>query len=413
MTRKESAGFVTTGHVACALLLLPFFEPLSFNLFVRFGYYARFFSAVADLFLLGRLFAASWAFLYCLRKYVIRELVCDKAAVLFFLHVLLMAVSCVVNGSIGAGIAGQIYNYLGFILLCGIMMRRSPELFLESGLLMFGTLSLIGCASIFIHPHGWIKADDAYYLLGGKNTAFPYYFCFIFSYFALKGFFRREVPRIGWLIVIFTAGAVVADSSSSTACLLLLLVVYIATQYFLPVMRGVKPWVLAVILAVLMISIYMGTVFAPLQSLIKSLGRNATFTGRDVLWTQAVDYLKAHPLFGSGEHLTFTLKSGTVTNHAHSQYLNRLAKYGAVPFIFLILGLFVLFRRLLFAKKKLLFNLIGTCVVIYLLHMCFDDYSYNFFLYTVMTAVGLSSGDIKGKASAGVTDIVLKDMIWH
>ena len=137
----------------------------------------------------------------------------------------------------------------------------------------------------------------------------------------------------------------------------------------------------------------MGMMFPPFVALLSSLGRNASFTGRDTLWQQAIDYFRANPLFGSGENLVFTLKSGDVTNHAHSQYLNRLAKYGLVPFVFLAGSLAVLTERMTSARRTLLMNLIGSCLIVYLLHMSFDDYSYNFFLLTVMIANYIASGN--------------------
>ena len=378
---------ITREHILYALLILPFFEPLSFNLFVRYQFYPSFFSAFADLFQAGRLAAATWAFLYCLRKLAVDRIRADILIVFLFVHVALFPVSCVMNGTFGMKIAGQIYTQLGFILLAAVLLENSPRVFLEACVLVFGILSIAGCASIFLFPKGIIRSGkDYYYLLGGKNTAFPYYFCFLFSLTVLWGRIKRHLPPVGVMILIFIAGAVVSDSSSTTACLAIILLFYLAAAYLLPLLKPVRPWIPVAVLAVIVFSIYMGAVFAPFVSLLRSMGRNATFTGRDTLWNQALSILRENPLFGGGENLLFTLKNGATTNHAHSQYLNRLAKYGLVPFIFLVISLACLVKRLMQSRKILFFNFTGCMVAVYLLHMSFDDYSYNFFLLTVLIA---------------------------
>ena len=386
---------LTWEHLLCALMIIPFFEPLSFNIFVTWNWHAALFRYLADLFQLGRAGVSALCFLYVLRKLVTEKVETDLFTVLIFIHMALIPVSCIMNGSADLKIFVQIFTHLGFIIFCAVMLKHSPGFFLESCVLAFGIFSIVGCASIFLHPSGYITGEDVntYYMLGGKNTAFPYYFCFLLSMTALTGTEKREVPRIGWLMIIFIIGARITDSSSTTACLALLLLIYLIARYLRPALTGLRPAVLIVILAAAVSLIYMGMMFPPFVALLSSLGRNASFTGRDTLWQQAIDYFRANPLFGSGENLVFTLKSGDVTNHAHSQYLNRLAKYGLVPFVFLAGSLAVLTERMTSARRTLLMNLIGSCLIVYLLHMSFDDYSYNFFLLTVMIANYIASGN--------------------
>ena len=390
-------GFsITREQALCALMVLPFVEPLSLNIFVRQGFYPGLFSALGDVFLFGRLAVASWAFLTVLRRLVLDKFVIDNLILLLFIHMGMLLVSCLFNGSRELKIVVQVYSHLGFLIACALLIERSPREFLQGCILCFGTLSVLGTVSIFLYPQGMIRGDDPnsrYYLLGAKNTAFPYYFCFLLSWAAYSGKWKKRLPKLAPVILIFIAAARICDSSSSTACLALLLLFYLLAQYAGGILRRLRPSVLLAVLVAAVVLIYMGMVFSPFAALLHSLGRGTSFTGRDKLWQQAIQYFRASPLFGSGENLVYTLRGGLTTAHAHSQYLNRLAKYGIAPFVFFVVSLVVLERRLESSVDRLLTCLMGSFLVVYLLHMSFDDYTYNFFLLLMMIVNFVAAGE--------------------
>ena len=385
---------ITVQHILCALVILPFFEPSSIDIFVTNGVNARFFSLLADFFLAGRMAVSSLAYMWLIRRLVTDRLRIDRFAGLLFIHIVTMLISGAANGSADLRLAVQVYTNAGFLVICLILLREYPRIFLEAAAGLFGILSVCGCASIFLHPAGYFQGERGfgYYFLGGNNTAFPYYYCFILCWIAVRGIFSRDIPRVGWILGIFIASSVVVDSTSSGLCLSLMLAVYLIAQYAKKVLRGIRPSAVFLIILAIVVMIYVGMVFQPFAALLRMLGRTVRFSGRDVLWDQALGYFRQNPLFGAGSSLKFTLDVGVETDHAHSQYLNRLAKFGLLHMAFLAASLAVLIRRLMRSRKILLVNVIGSMLVIYLLHMAFDDYSYTFFLLAAVVANCAATG---------------------
>lgn len=84
-----------------------------------------------------------------------------------------------------------------------------------------------------------------------------------------------------------------------------------------------------------------------LGSLLKLLGRNASFTGRNVIWEQAILLIKENLLFGYGyvKEIQF-YNVGMQDNHCHNFFLNLFLTGGFVYFSLFIILLFIVGSRL-------------------------------------------------------------------
>ena len=61
MEKGLSGSGIRGERLLYALMLLPFFEPLSFNLFIRYHSHEQEFSLLADAFMAGRILVSAWA----------------------------------------------------------------------------------------------------------------------------------------------------------------------------------------------------------------------------------------------------------------------------------------------------------------------------------------------------------------
>ena len=383
---RYEGSAVTGRQLLYALMFLPFFEPLSINIYIRLGINAGVFGLIGDLFLLGRLAVTAWAVLTYFRRIVLGETSLNIVTVLILLNLAAYPFSGLMNGSLTVKIIAEYCTYMGFVLFFTLLLERAPSDLLMGGIICFGTLSVLGAASILAFPKGLIPGVQVegasgfrtYYFLGAKNTAFPYYFAFLSFLIARYGIRNKLLPRIAVPIAVFIVTARVCDSSSTTICLLLMFGFYLLSQYAPKLMRRIRPKVTILVLIAVLLLIYMGLTFDPFVRFLKLFGRGTTFSGRVLLWKQAIRAFKAHPLFGAGSDLSFKLMKQIVT-HAHSQYLNRLAKTGGVPFVLMAASVIAVIRSLERSRDRLLSALMGALLVIYMLHMGFDDYTYNFF----------------------------------
>ena len=170
------------------------------------------------------------------------------------------------------------------------------------------------------------------------------------------------------------------QSSSTIFCLLLILAYYtlevVSFEKFI-----LKPWISFIVVISGILIIYIGASnFRVIANLVDMLGRDLSFSGRTTLWEQAIRYFKDSPIIGKGVDIFFYNYSGYVQNSAHSQYLDRLAKYGIIAFstfLYSIVNIEVILNQ---AKEKHLASIMGLLFSVYLLRMGFDVVNFDYFI---------------------------------
>lgn len=359
-------------------VIFLFFTPMSLNLLVESGY--RIWKLV-DYGYDGMqlLLSAFGCFLW------LRNPKREKSDWFIFilLHIFLMLLSGIFNGVTDLGQIRRMFCLLGFCLLCVELIGHSKELFIWAGATVFALYSLFGTVTVFLFPKGFFNAATTYsaiYGLGAKNNAFPWYFAFLFFAFLMFCFEKKRqcylIPVAGLVTI---ASGIITGSVNTVLCLSLAVILFFGVKLFGKWVGKLHPLVLLGAFIIMVLLLYTGIASKLLEGILESFDRSATFSGRDLLWSQAWERFKEHPLFGAGWECEFTLRSGRIASHAHSQWLDKLAKYGLLQAIALILSLYITFRRAARASNKNEVNVGILLLLIYMLHMSFDVYNYNFF----------------------------------
>lgn len=391
MKRNRSVVSVSYQAILFFVLLFVFFPPMSLNLLSRKMAVWK----LADYFYdVAKLLAASLAYVMWLYN---RRRDLSRVLVFLVLHLGMMAVACVVNGSATVNVLRYYYADIGFCLLCAELLRTNRDRFLRVALAVFAVYTAWGIGTIYLFPKGFFSASstyDAIYGLGAKNNSFPFYFAFFFFLFVRYLQQEKRLPlRVPVLIAAAILAGIICESVNTILCLGLTLVMYVLCTRFKSVLIRLNPRAIFAVFAAVIAMVYIGTEWDALQELLARLGRSVTFSGRDVLWGQAFDHLEDHPFFGNGYFTYFTLRSGVQTPHAHSQWMDKLAKFGAVQGVFLVAALWQLLRQVKTGKDRLKLYTLSFMLLIYMLHMSFDTYNYNFFTMFILVINSLSRKD--------------------
>ncbi len=374
--------------VVYIVLLLAFFEPLSVEMLAE-GDYSPLWNLLDIVFKgLNILFATLGYGIVFYRFFVKKE----KYDLLYFvlaLHMILFVISCLANGSFPVTFLGSTYGSVGMLFLLDALLKNSESRFLLAGKVLFGALCAASVLSIFLFPHGFFNNASKYqalWALGAKNNAFPFYYIFFLFLFAEKSCLNKKLCVLTVLSVIaMIIGARICQSANTTICLFLILVVYILYKTgFLVEKLDIR--ILLGLFALLLLVVYLGSRLQLIDFVASLFGRNATFSGRDYLWEQAIDHALANPLFGAGNDILYSMRSNpdATTAHAHSQYLDKLAKFGFPQLIALIVTLAILVTRVHKNADKRQSRMMGLMLLIYMLHMSFDTYNYNFFVAAIV-----------------------------
>ena len=389
-----------------SICLLFFFEPKSFGKLFESGYNTSFNSIVGAAYSAAMLFISSIAFIEFFR-FLHKEKGIDSLYLLQIVTIVFLCLAVLANGTISLVSLKNLYTRIGLVLFCCIKLRQSSTEFYYSGMYCFGFLSILGVASIFLHPNGFLNSSQkqyAVYFLGSKNSAYCFYFCFILFYVLAKmkdGKISKKFLTL--CISILFIAARICDSGNTTIALILMLLftlfynTKIISEFWTPAKAIITILVIDII-------IYGGTQFELFSHITESIGRDTTFTGRTFLWSQGLEYFKSNPFFGAGDGIPFRINN-SIANHAHSEFINCLAKYGIIPFLLLVLSLFIISKRLKKIQNKKYIALLSGLMFINLLHMSFDVYNYNF---TIMMVLLINSVYVNQKQESVLEQGVIK-----
>ncbi len=381
-----------------SICLLFFFEPKSFDELFKSGYNASFNSIIGSVYLIAMLFVSSIAFIEFFR-YIHNDKGIDFLYLLQIATIVFLCFAVLMNGTISLVSLKNLYIRIGLVLFCFNNSRQSSTDFYYSGMYCFGFLSLLGVISIILYPNGYLNSAHkqyAVYFLGSKNSSYCFYYCFILFYILAKMADGKISKKfLTFCISVLLIVARICDSGNTTIALILMLffILFYNTRIVCKTWTPIKA-----IVAILLIDIiiYGGTQFDFFSKITAIIGRDTTFTGRTVLWSQGLNYFKSHPLFGAGDGISFYIEDA-IANHAHSEYINCLAKYGVIPFVLLVISIIIIAKRLKTIDNKNNIALLSGMMFINLLHMSFDVYNYNF---TIMMVFLINSVYLNKKQEA-------------
>lgn len=369
------------------LILFPFFELLTFEQLVGAHSSVKLWNFVLQVYSLLRIMLTIFAIFK-----IFRMKHNSYALYGISLFVIVENIVSILNGSMYVNYLVGSITIIGLVLNCMWMVRTSKIDFINACYYLFGFFCCAELISILIWPYGFLHAPDkayAIYFLGSKNTGFFYYIVFIY-FVTIRDLVRKGKPsnKILIWILCFICGSYLCDAASSTILFLFIFVYYFVWINFTWLskifnIRNIVPIIIIIAGVILLPSLR--TILAPVLAF---FGRNTTFTGRDILWLQAIRYFKMHPVIGNGINLDYILITGAEQNHAHSFYLDLLAKYGIfVLMIFIITTVVVLVKSNSHVLRN--YTLLNNVIIgVILLHSIIDHLMiYNYVLVLISVEV--------------------------
>ncbi len=386
-------------------LMLPFFQPGCIDNMIAYGMHTALFESIGLVYAVARMGVSVFAVIAYIYMLMHKNIKINRYSAVFMLCTVCVIFSNLWNQ---AGLSVIISNVceIAFLCLCELLLMQKNSQFVYVLTAIFGILSIVGAISIFAFPQGLNHAPDihvAIYFLGSKNASVNLYIVFLMGFAGIACASKKKLPISGLLwILIFLATGIITESGSAILCMGLLLVWYLLYRIVKKEIV-ISPWIPFLIVACVLVLIYSGTTVPVFSNVLAGLGRDITFSGRVPLWQQALDYFKKFPLLGTGIDVEFRNLSGYIQQSAHSQYLDRLAKYGIAAFVCFMAEIIFAVRDLQKAKRKKLAGFLGGIFAVYLLRMGFDTYSFYYFIVLVYLipeliryAAGGQEGSLRG-----------------
>lgn len=385
INRRLKVKKINIYYVLSVVFFASFFMPKSVNTLMLRGYNVHFNKCIEWVFTVISI-AVSF---YSIIEYVMsrgKKYKTTSSQRLMICTVFLLLFSVFVNGSISPASIKNFIIRLGFIFFCIISYNKNSERFMKTGKWVFMIYSIIGVVSIFLYPNGFLsdaRKQDAVFALGSKNSGYCFYFYFLFFYIIYNYKKCKKIPKLIYVVLlIFTFAARICDSGNTTIIMILMIIILLFIEP-LSKSKFANPYTALIGILIISVIIYGGAQLPFIQHITNSIGRDMTFTGRSILWATGFEFFLTHPVFGAGDGILFPLGSGNAV-HAHSEYINCLAKYGLLPFMFFVISLVLVCKKINKMKDRKAKALLSALMFVNLLHMAFDVFNYNFTLLMII-----------------------------
>lgn len=371
-------------------LIMPYFELFTISMleghgFIIFGFIGKIFSVfriINDFYILYYIVykiniktdAAKYLILYCLSTYIINLL----------------------HGGININTTIALANNVCFILMFDYFINKNQEMCLDVLIFLFGILSILGALNIILMPNGFFNApikDEAVYFLGSKNGSGEYFLIYLFL-ILLKRYFDGTKIKVADLVlaVVFIYCCVVCNSANSIFCLDVLFVYMLVQTVWKKIYRFIDLRVILFLcICIILIVIFNREVFSGIKVIVVEwLKKDMEFSGRVILWKQAIEYFMKNPLIGGGGEVIYWINQIKYEPHAHNMYLDVLAKSGIVPFLIMVIMIVKIINNITKKDEGYLVGIKGVFLAILLIHICFEDMSIVFLAscFIVIESVG-------------------------
>lgn len=316
------------------LTILPFFELQSWSQLSDYRVMPHLFGGLLSIYSILRILISSWVIVLLFHN--------DRSSISttvvgVLLFVVFENLSGLMNGSIYLNYSIGSLALVGFALLCQKYIYSYRADFIWACKVLFGTMCLVGSIQIILMPYGFLDAKYkayAVYLLGSKNSSFFYYAVYIlFSCYDDIDKYNKIRKGTLSLIAIYMLAALTCESMNTFVMLSIMAVFALIINYGNALRRLLRPRYVLSVIAASAVVLLVFDIRQFLSPVLNIIGRDTTFTGRDVLWNQAIKFFRNNPLFGNGILTEYKLVDGVIQDNAHSQYLDLLAKYGLFVFV--------------------------------------------------------------------------------
>lgn len=322
--QKKVENLLYNNTIFCALIFIPFVEPLYFTQFVLIDtifLYWKLISIVLIIFV--------WL-LYLRMDRVIGSLA------------LFLLLDCVVT-TVNMGNVTQMYinaiTLFAMIIMFMTAAKNGSNKFINIVAIILEVLIIANLMTIIVYPDGLYNftSVNQHYLLGSRNVMMRTIFPGV-SFSIIQSYIKNSKLSIRTMIVIVAAGVSLVLVWSATA-----LFAYFLFCFFIILFKkkGTPKWFTIRTCYIIALLIFVGIVVLRLQNMfsfiiVNILKKDSTFTGRTILWDAAMFYIAKSPVLGYGLENLQTISSKlyryTRYDSCHNFILDTLYQNGIVGF---------------------------------------------------------------------------------
>lgn len=262
-----------------------------------------------------------------------------------------------------ASFSTMIYGCLrgvGFLSLCEVTYSKNEKTFVKS----FATAGLIMCtlhlASViaYFNVRGGMQAglvetqlgstaptDQHWYLLTYDNESILYILptlvaCHIASISISRRWIAASICLTGSFLMTYvlqgSVSATIAVVVYLLVCAILYGILFVAhTSISVPKNSAIIVIVFGLILSIIVVLGVCSGLFSHVAIL---LGKDPTFSGRNYVWTKAIEHIAQNPIFGFGVETARSTYLKIAQSHCHNILLEILYSGGIVSLAFFLMG---------------------------------------------------------------------------
>ena len=340
--------------------------------------------------------------------FIIMYLINKKINKIFFPlmgYYFILLISTIINYSGLIYYSYKVLTIFGFIAFVDLLFENDS--FFKPFISYITIFNIINFISILISPNRNININvNRIYFLGYDNDfnlilTMACYILLIYHY-KLK---KEKGPKYNKIRIIFYINYVVAfisaffvQSATFKISMLMFLFCYFfffATSFLPRIVFNYKVYL------TLAYIIFIGLVFFNVQNnfgtLLGSLNRDITFTGRTEIWDKTLEEIEDNKIIGTGYMNMKQRMEKMNIYHAHSTYLNILLESGIIGELTYLILLIFIGCRIKKIDDKNLVNIASFAIFTYLIMSIFEVYIDILYFYLLVVVISNLSNNNKTK----------------
>ena len=284
----------------------------------------------------------------------------SKPFLLGLLYVLTELITTILNGVLTYDVVLEELIILGIIIMTENAIRYNFNNFFYSLYLVLSILTVINILTVFIWKNGipyatlYTNVENPLYFLGIDNALIkrylPVVFCSYHSLFLNNKFKNKGLMSIKWSIILNILCFVsLIRAGTSTGIMVYFIVLCLMIVYSLGLKGKVPSKIIILIYIIFFVSVVvLGSQGVITKTIAGIFGKDAGFTGRSLLWIQAIKQIIRRPLIGYGQ-IGDTISIWGAVFSSHNMFLELLIHGGI---LLLSVYLYITFSALHNLKKS-------------------------------------------------------------
>ncbi|WP_368297491.1 O-antigen ligase family protein [Cytobacillus firmus] len=316
----------------------------------------------------------------------------NKGMIFIVIYYTLILISSYLNNTLNFDYFSLIIFSFGFGLLVNYCIRNKKIFlsFLSAFYVLLYIYVVANLASMSLYPSGipsiTINSQFPNYVFGNTNSVIKVAIpglCFSFLYDLLK---YKKIRNLTWLLLILV-WATLVKTWSVTSMLGLFVFTFIVLNKI-----GKKQltfWYFNTLIISIALSIFLVVLkyeSGILANILQFFGKSLSFSGRDVLWFNTIDSIKASPVWGYGVQNEEIIRWFIGNRHgSHNYYLDTLFRGGFAALTFLICSLLYFGRKIIKYETNLVTRtLIATSCAYFIMWIAEPFISTEYLMFSIL-----------------------------